>query len=337
MTTKDQISSGVTTVGQTIACALGGKAVSRVRYSLALCCEAFTESAWPEMVWRFSGLTTDGSPVEFTFSSADNFLRYTTDVAPPEVQHRERIAAACDLAAQLDHPSLDAERMLRWRALQEGHTLRWGARLGVRHTGEQEKIKYYVEVPFESQHKIRSEMSPPLSESVAVMVGCEPQARMTEYYFRQQQLSLSELDRLLGMLGSASERSAMLDGIEHLCGMPIASALQWTYFGYSIVSSIGEQEAAKLTLFARCPAVGGARRARQRMLQWMRPAVREQSLYYRLLIDQQEADLPDHGVISLSLSEPSATEIRVGLSGTAMSRLLELSIVAGDNRDCASC
>ena len=44
-------------------------------------------SSWPEVAWPFSRITGDGYPVEFTFSSHDGALRYTTEVGGPEMGH----------------------------------------------------------------------------------------------------------------------------------------------------------------------------------------------------------------------------------------------------------
>src|SRR5579863_7413205 len=83
--------------GEAIALASGNPAAERNVQSLRQCCERLAQSQWPEVAWRFSGLTADGSPLEFAFSSADRLMRFTIDVAPPECHNHARFAAACDL------------------------------------------------------------------------------------------------------------------------------------------------------------------------------------------------------------------------------------------------
>jgi hypothetical protein len=307
--------------GQAIARASGTPTAARVAHSLYLCCETLARSQWPEVAWRFSGLTADGSPLEFTFSSVDNHMRFTVDAAPPERENHERIAAACDLAACLGHERLVADDLFRWTQMQQNRKLSWGARLGVRESGGQEKVKYYLEVPLEAQASIRTIINPPLSDSIVVMIGCDPQGGASEYYFRQQKLSKVQLDCLVSGLGDDRVQGGIQDAIEHLCGMPIASALEWTNFGYSLVQQ--EQSAiSQLTCFVRCRAIGGADRVRQRMLEWMPDSVRRHSLYYRLVAHLPKQEVPDHGVISLSCTQSGGPEMRVGLSSAALSRLL---------------
>ena len=312
--------------GQAIARASGSAAAARVAQSLCLCCETLVRSRWPEVAWRFSGLTMDGSPLEFTFSSADHDMRFTVDVAPAECGNHERIAAACDLAALLGHEGPDAEDLFRWSQMQRSQKLSWGARLGVRESGERQRIKYYLEVPFEAQASIRKKINPPLNDSIAVMIGCDPESSATEYYFRQQKLSKMEFDRLLCGVDGDRTPNGMRDAVEQLCGMPIASALEWICFGYSLV--VEKQSApAHLTLFVRCQAIGGADRARQRMLRWMPDSIKERSLYSRLMADLPKDEVPDHGVISLSSRASGNPEMRVGLSCTALSGLLRRACV----------
>ncbi len=305
---------------QAIALASGSPGAERIVQSLRQCCERLAQSQWPRVAWRFSGLTADGSPLEFAFSNADNLMRFTIDVAPPECPNHARFAAACDLALSLGH-EIPADRSL-WIQMQKNATLYWGARLGVRESGGVEKIKYYLEVPLEAQTLFRTIPGAPLKDSVVVMIGFDPQSGATEYYFRQQRLSEYKLDHLLSEFGNDRADGEIRDAVEQLSGMPIASALEWTSFGFSVVRQ-KQTAASRLSLFARCQAIGGANRARQRMIAQMPDWVKRQSLYYRLVAYLPKHELPDHGVISITPLPSSAPEMRVGLSSAALSRLLQ--------------
>lgn len=330
--------SAIVAVGRAITTASGSPAAERLASSLLLCCETFSRSSWPDVAWRFSGLTADGSPLEFTFSSAGNALRYTVDVAVPETRNHHRIRAACELAVRLGHPRPDEDTLQRWSVVQQDHALRWGARLGVRETGNQESAKYYLEIPLEAQPTIQSliqsSITRPLRSSLAVMMGYEPRSGTTEYYFRQEQLSQEQLDRLLSMLARDEERDAMVQGIEYVCAMPLASALRWTCFGYSIAVGAGKTSIPKLALFVRTSAIGGAARARQRLLQWMHPSTKERSFYYQFVAGLPVAELPDHGVFSLSFLCDGRVALSINLSGVALACLLQTrpSAVAGPVR-----
>ena len=295
--------------------------------SLRQCCERLAQSRWPEVAWRFSGLTADGSPLEFAFSSADHLMRYTIDVAPPECHNHARFAAACDLALSLGHEI--PEDRHRWIQMQSNANLSWGARLGVRESRGVEKVKYYLEVPLDAQSLFRTIAGAPLKDSIVVMIGCDPFSGLTEYYFRQQKLSKLQMDYLLRELGDDQAHGEIEDAIEQLCSMPIASALEWTSFGFSSVRH--EQSVVpRLTLFVRCQAIGGADRARQCMIARMPDGVRKRSLYYRLVVDLPKHEVPDHGVISIASSPFGEPEMRVGLSSAALSRLLQRT--SGDER-----
>jgi hypothetical protein len=308
--------------GMAMASASGSPAAERAARSLGVCCETFARSKWPEVAWRFSGLTVDGCPLEFAFSNVSNALRFTVDAAPPETENHERISAACGLAGRLGHPRLDAETVQRWTRMQQGRFLSWGARLGLRESGNGEAIKFYFEIPLEAQAEIRWSFQPPLGDSIAVMAGYEPQSGRTEYYFRQQQFSREQLACLLGLLAGKRERSNLLAGIEHACGMPVASALLWTCFGYSVTIEPRDPSAPRLALFARSRAVGGAWRASRRLLDCMPPSLKQRSLYCEWFAGLPESELPDHGVVSISNAPLGIFEMRVGLSAAALSRVL---------------
>ncbi len=313
--------------GQAIALASGSVEAERSVQSLRQCCERLAQSQWPKVAWCFSGLTADGSPLEFAFSRADHLMRFTIDVAPPECPNDTRFAAACDLALSLGHEI--PEDRCRWTQMQLNATLSWGARLGIRESGGAEKVKYYLEVPQGAQTLFQTIPGAPLKDSAVVMIGCDPLSSTTEYYFRQQRLSKFQLDYMLRELGDDRAQDEIEDAVEQLCGMPIASALEWTSFGFSLVR---QQQSAvpRLTFFVRCEAIGGADRARQQMVERMPDWVRKRSLYYRLVAHLPKHEVPDHGVISIASSPLGEPGMRVGLSSAALSRLLQKT--SGDER-----
>ena len=308
-------------LGHAVASASGSGAAERAVRSLSLCSGVLGGSLRPQSAWRFSGLCSDGCPLEFTLSSADNALRFTVDVAPPEIPHQERLSAACELGIRMGHPRVDPKTLRRWSLMQEGQTLTWGARLGIRESDGLEMLKIYLEVPVAARSSVFPDMSRPFPDSVLVMIGHEPGSGRTEYYFARRQFSLPDLNRLLGMLSSNEERAVLVGAVEHVCGMPLASALFWAYFGFSLAFSRGIS-APLPALFLKNSAIGGAARTRQRMLQCMPARVKERSLYSRLLAGMPEDELPDHGVVSICGGPGGPGEMRVGLSGMALAPIL---------------
>ena len=65
---------------------------ARASQSLDLILEGVLRSSWPEVAWEFSRLTGRGFPLELTFSSAGEEIRYAAEVAGPEFPEVERLS-----------------------------------------------------------------------------------------------------------------------------------------------------------------------------------------------------------------------------------------------------
>jgi hypothetical protein len=284
------------------------------------CLELILSSAWPDVVWRFSGLNTDGSPVEFAFSSADDKLRYTTEVAGPELDTHERLGAAYDLILRLHHPPPPAERVEFWRSIQAGCPLRWGAWLGIRHDGLAERAKLYVEVPGEARNGETAIVRPLVPGSQLVMIGYDPELKAEEHYFRQPQVDEIELDVFLRFFSGSDSGRPLLTAFGELCRMPPRAALRWTNFGYSLARQSPTDE-PQLSIFVRSRSFGAITMIRDHMLKCERKRGKCGSAYGDLLGKVEEHQLPDHGTVSLISKQDGEIEMRVGLSGMALAGL----------------
>jgi hypothetical protein len=111
---------------------------ARARARLAATLAPITRSAWPEISHRLSLLTNTGIPVELSWSSRHTALRWTAEVAGPEVPKADRLAIAGGLAG------VDTGWL---QEIQAGRHLRYGAWLGGRHEGERDEHKVYGELP----------------------------------------------------------------------------------------------------------------------------------------------------------------------------------------------
>lgn len=99
-------------------------------------------SVWPEIAYRSSRLTPDRSPVELAWTSRDPAVRWTAEVAAPEVASSARLALAAARA------SLPDATVAALAGLQRGGPLRYGAWLGGRHDEDgTDRFKVYAEVP----------------------------------------------------------------------------------------------------------------------------------------------------------------------------------------------
>lgn len=95
-------------------------------------------SIWPEVAGSFSRLTNTGMPVEFSWSSREATVRWTAEVAAPEVADRERLMLA---ARALDWRG----ELTPWLELQRDDPLVFGAWASARH-GEERATKLYVDL-----------------------------------------------------------------------------------------------------------------------------------------------------------------------------------------------
>ncbi|HEY3674859.1 MAG TPA: hypothetical protein VGK84_02600, partial [Candidatus Tumulicola sp.] len=221
------------------------------------CVDAFAKSAWPGVAWRWSNLTTDGCPLEFSFSTRDEDVRFACEVGPPEMPTVERIAAAVDLAARLGAPAVPSERLSEWQAAQSFGHLRWGAWLGVRAAGDQTRVKIYVETPAEARDSSVATANRPILDSGRLkMIGYDCSTRACELYYRQPQMNAAELHAFTQFVDAAPQRRSMLEAFARLCALPKHIALQWVNFGYSLVDAGG------FALFVRDRSIGSRGRIR---------------------------------------------------------------------------
>jgi hypothetical protein len=132
-----------------------GRAFDRIRAAGAADADAAEEglmevlrpvldSVWPEVAWRSGVLTATGYPVELAWASRDVALRWTCEVAGPEVPEADRLMLAQQAAADVAGSRLD---LRRWSPIQHGQRLRWGAWLGLRQLDGSRRAKVYLELP----------------------------------------------------------------------------------------------------------------------------------------------------------------------------------------------
>ncbi|MGH8081822.1 MAG: hypothetical protein ACREP7_14705, partial [Lysobacter sp.] len=164
-----------------------------------------SESCWPEIAWSFSRLTNTGMPVEFAWTSREAAVRWTAEVAAPEIAEHDRLERAAqaldwrgDLSAWFDH--------------QRDGRLKFGAWASARH-GDGWASKLYVDLP-------AGQLPPAWRKRHAVfdsalmfwrMCGVNPDGS-AEFYARANELDLAALRALaqatLGDAGPMLDRLA---------------------------------------------------------------------------------------------------------------------------------
>ncbi len=100
-----------------------------------------------DRAWNYSQLNGNGAPLEFTFSTLGDEVRYAVEIGGPDLPVGERLEAAARLLARLEvDPSYRAV-IDRFRQLQESGDLTWGAWLGIRHLQGGDEYKIYAQTP----------------------------------------------------------------------------------------------------------------------------------------------------------------------------------------------
>jgi hypothetical protein len=281
------------------------------------CVDAFSNSAWPAVVWKFSNLTSNCSPLEFAFSTRDNQVRFACEVGPPEMPASERVAAAAALADRLGAPPVSAEVLRKWQAMQSLGRLRWGAWLGVRSDREHIRAKIYVETPPEARASSLAATNRPILESGRLkMIGYDCTTQAYEYYYRQPQMNDEELRTFTQFLERSPQRQSMFAAFAGLCALPKHIALQWVNFGYSVTDA--DSGSCGFALFVRDRSIGLRPRIRTRFLEWQTSDEQAPSPYAGVFANVADRDLPDHEIVTFLARTHAPIEVRVAVSATAL-------------------
>lgn len=286
------------------------------------CVAALRASAWPEVVWRFSALSTDGCPLQFDFSTATSGLRYATEVSGPEAPTRTRLREAARLVDRLSGTNaLPLEILLCWEMLQSRAPLRWGAWLGIRYDSGNSSAKVYVEVPRSLQRtaEIGRIARPVVPSSELMMIGYHCRTHTPEYYFRQPRMNGHESATFAKFARDANGRQAVLDAFAGICGLPVRAALDWVNFGYSLAPS--SAPGADFAMFVRAHSIRDDARLRAAFLNREKASGGGDSAYRDLVGSLTHESIPRHEMVTLISRGDSDVEMRVGVSAAALARL----------------
>lgn len=191
--------------------------------------DALESSPWSEVLATWSHLTPSGFPVEFTVGPALLPLRWTAEVAGPEVSECERLLLVADFLGMNGH-GLEPDQLDALVAAQSEADLRWGAWVGGREdAGSAARLKLYAELPRSVDlaallvpGPVRTVLDRLPSGAEPCMLGVEPVRGRTEIYFRLPTTEVLDLLPFLHATGHASAVSALQralpDGVQRLRG-----------------------------------------------------------------------------------------------------------------------
>jgi len=221
---------------------------ARADTALATILRGVERSHWPEVAWEFSRLTERGFPVEFSFSTSDESIRYTAEVAGPELADTERLARAAQLMVLLGGTSVSVPLMAALGQLQQTGRLRYGAWIAGRHRPRGDRFKLYAEVP-DSNTLDCTEWIPRLcSQHVSslpwlaqgslgrprwLMCGHEPASGRMEFYFSVQHLEPWQVGRLMHGTAVASRAAELLGLLEEIYDGSLQRCLPRSKLGFS--------------------------------------------------------------------------------------------------------
>ncbi len=290
----------------------------RASDALAIMLDGVLQSPWQDVAWRFSRLTGDGYPVEFTYCSHDITIRYTAEVAGPEYPEVMRLARAREVLSSLGVTSLQNSILDVMSDMQAGHDLRYGAWLSGRHSAEHDQYKLYAEVPDNSAPAaLLNHQHLTAHPSLHLrMIGYEVGSGRTEFYFRVHHLDDDELKHLLCQVGLADRVVEFWSFIESLSGRPIQQFFPKSNAGLSL-SWQGEAPIFTLLVSARSVFGGDAR---------IRRGVLDLALQHGWPLAQSRYELATqplatltshwktyHGLLGVTISTEGSPVLSVGL------------------------
>jgi hypothetical protein len=243
----------------------------RAEAALNLLLAGINVSPWQEVAWAFSSLTGDGFPIEFTFASSDTAIRYTTEIAGPEVDEREKLARAEQFMMQLEPGYSDGFSAI-FRQIQSAGVLNYGVWMSGRHGAENDRYKLYIEVPKEGMAQAmlllnqifgRTDLLNRLIE--LRLIGYEPAASRLEFYFYSQDLQVWEVKRLLNLCGLVHQEAALLSLLDLCFEGSLERILPRIHMGFSLSVSL-TGEATVFSLFSPARSIWGGDGAIRRAL-----------------------------------------------------------------------
>ena len=295
----------------------------RISWALAEILQWTVSSKWPEVAWSFSRLTGDGFPLEFTLSSLDATVRYTAEVAGPEVAEVERLPRALELIDRLGGvlPGAHITRLLH--QVQAAGPLSYGAWIGGRHDNFGDRFKVYVEVPRtgmrEAQDLVREMIGdqplPNLSNPEFRLIGYEPGEKRFECYFHVDRLEVWELERLMGQAGLAERHTSLLNMLAESYNRPVQSTIPDENLGFSFSYSLaGSPTVFSFFTYARS-VFGSDANIRLRLLELGKAKGGNFQTYEQLTapLAHRTSWKTRHGVVSFVVPPDGPLVLQIGL------------------------
>ncbi len=310
----------------------------RAKRTLDVLTEGVRRSAWREVAHQFSQLTACGFPLEFTFTSIDEDVRYTTEVCGAEVTEKDKLQHAERLLIRLQMGELPRRLKQSFAAIQHDGELRYGAWVGARHTAREDKFKFYVEVPRANSDVaerlaqdflghaplLRSRLTP------LRMIGYEPRSSRLEFYFCGDYMDAEELSSLMNRAGLRERESELFDFVRDVTMRLVPTLLPLSKFGFSLsVASDADGEANASTIlsifFIARSLFGSDASIRRRILEASERMNFNFDFYAKLsegvLAANTRLKQTRHGMIGFTVAARAAPCLHIGLCPLKVSNI----------------
>lgn len=272
--------------------------------------------------WHLSRLTSRGYPLEFAFTSANDGIRYTLEIAPPSREIPERLLQLRNVLQSLDI-SVDETRFDLLSDWQAKGTLKYGGWLGVRHRCGHTQHKIYVEIPPESSERVYDYINPYLAlpipcknlSMIPKMVGVYPETGALEFYFNVMNMCPKDMVSLLSPLQLASRAQEILTHLQGVYGKPMFNQLPGPLFGFSYTLQSGSATTFTFYTFTRVLFGLCGQHTRHNLLRYY-SALNLDMSYYEKMSDpaHRKQNKNYHGLFGLSISGEQALISHIGLS-----------------------
>jgi hypothetical protein len=169
----------------------------------------------------------DGFPVEFSFCTADDRLRFTVEPGSPAADPATRLDVALELLDRLEGPCIAADVVDRIKTMQYGWPLKYGAWIGGRVSSEGSALKLYIEIPegYPVGEWSRARLGLADGAASAQMVGCVPGRDGIELYFHAPTLEPRHVPAVLGAAGLDQRADEFVDLVAETYGWGIRGRL----------------------------------------------------------------------------------------------------------------
>ena len=226
----------------------------------------FRQTPIHDPAWRASSLARNGFPVELGFTSADDSLRYTTEVAGVAAPAHARLAIAVTHLRQATGCTVPQDLVDHWTRVQQMGHLKYGAWISGRHRGQASRFKIYVEVPAAAASALERWETKTVGRAGDLawrgarltMIGWD--GKCIELYYQAQSVRPGEVRVLLDRVGLAHRTNDLLDQLAMAQGRSIRRQLPATDLGWSYALDPTADEplaGATFTLYAVANALFG--------------------------------------------------------------------------------